>query len=136
MKYLSLVPVLALTTLGQSVDVISASSTVQTRSYLLAAKPNFIIEGGTNMVCDSILFIAVTERKIGTNNWVRVSEENRLITKTMATSWPDNYTNAQGTVVTNLIKSGVLADFGRADLLPPRWRNMMLVPQATAIPAE
>ena len=95
MKYLSLVPVLALTTLGQSVDVISASSTVQTRSYLLAAKPNFIIEGGTNMVCDSILFIAVTERKIGTNNWVRVSEENRLITKTMATSWPDNYTNAQ-----------------------------------------
>lgn len=120
---------------AQSVDVISSSSTVETRTYLRAVNVHFAIEGGTNMACNAITFIAVTERKVGNGAWEKSGEEHRLVTKAAATAWPDNYTNANNVVVTNAIKAGVLGDFNRADLLPPRWRSMVLVPKAVTIPA-
>ena len=131
------VPVLAcLAASAQSVDVIKSSQTVDTRTYLLSAIPRYEMEGGTNMVCVSIQFNAVTERRIGGGEWQKVSEESRTYTKAGVNGWVNSYTNAQGTVVTNTVKTGLLLDISRADSLPGRWRQIILIPQATVTPAS
>lgn len=138
MKKLTLfcIALFAVSAFGQSVDVITSSLTVETRTYLKSVSPSYSIEGGTNMTCNAVTFISVTERKVGNGSWEKVGEEHRLVTKAMATAWPDSYTNAANTVVTNGIKAAVLADFTRLDLFPPRWRSITLNPGAVTIPPQ
>ena len=117
---------------AQSVEVISSTQTIQTRSRLVSANATYAInEAGTDVVLVTLDLRSATERKIGSGNWVIHSEEIRQFSRADVESWATSYTNAQGAVVTNGIRASFLADIGRIELLPGRWRSIQLVPQAT-----
>lgn len=123
---------LAATALGEGVEVATTTSQLVTRTYLLSATPNYTVEpNGTNVVLVSLDFRVVTERKIGTDKWEKLSESTVAYTRAAVEAWPLNYTNNANVVVTNGARTAMLANINRAELFPAHARTIFLVPQST-----
>lgn len=125
----------AITTLGQGVDVATATRSFSERKFLESVNITYgLDEATTNVTVTQLVLNVKVQRKEAAGPWVTAYNQPLVLSREFATSWVLSYTNNAGTVVTNNIRISVLSDCDRVDMLATRAVQLVKTPQAMAVP--
>lgn len=125
----------ATTVLSQGVDVATATRSFSERKFLESVNITYgLDETTTNVTVTQLVLNMKVQRKEAAGPWVTAYSQPLVLSREFATSWVLSYTNNAGTVVTNSIRTSVLSDCDRVDLLATRAVQLVKSPQAMAVP--